>query len=104
MIMRWISDMPSKIVKLPEERAVSEGSWPAGRALVRRIPGFAPPEPSRALLDLVNVWTADYPHTACRPGSGLAASHLRLILTPPPRLALPEFWEGAPAAPLTRLR
>jgi len=34
MIMRWISDVPSKIVKLLEVRAVSAGRRPAGRALV----------------------------------------------------------------------
>jgi len=28
MIMRWISDVPSKIVKLVEVRAVSAGRWP----------------------------------------------------------------------------
>jgi hypothetical protein len=28
MIMRWISDVPSKIVKLMEVRAVSAGRWP----------------------------------------------------------------------------
>jgi hypothetical protein len=27
MIMRWISDVPSKIVKLVEVRAVSAGRW-----------------------------------------------------------------------------
>jgi hypothetical protein len=27
MIMRWISDVPSKIVKLVEVRAVSPGRW-----------------------------------------------------------------------------
>jgi hypothetical protein len=30
MIMRWISDVPSKIVKLVDVRAVSAGRWPAG--------------------------------------------------------------------------
>jgi hypothetical protein len=43
MIMRWISDVPSKMVKLVEVRAVSAGRWPAGRALVStnsaRLPG-----------------------------------------------------------------
>jgi hypothetical protein len=34
MIMRWISDVPSKIVKLLEVRAVSAGRWPAEPALV----------------------------------------------------------------------
>jgi len=34
MIMRWISDVPSKIVKLVEVRAVSAGRWRAGWALV----------------------------------------------------------------------
>jgi len=34
MIMRWISDVPSKIVKLMEVRAVSAGRWPARRAFV----------------------------------------------------------------------
>jgi hypothetical protein len=28
MIMRWISDVPSKIVKLVEVPAVSAGRWP----------------------------------------------------------------------------
>jgi hypothetical protein len=28
MIMRWISEVPSKIVKLMEVRAVSAGRWP----------------------------------------------------------------------------
>jgi hypothetical protein len=28
MIMRWISDVPSKIVKLVEVEAVSTGRWP----------------------------------------------------------------------------
>jgi hypothetical protein len=28
VIMRWISDVPSKIVKIVEVRAVSEGRWP----------------------------------------------------------------------------
>jgi hypothetical protein len=30
MIMRWISDVPSKIVKLVEVRAVSAARWPDG--------------------------------------------------------------------------
>jgi hypothetical protein len=34
MIMRWISDVPSKIVKLMEVRAVSAGRWPGRRSLV----------------------------------------------------------------------
>src|SRR5258708_34052727 len=34
MIMRWISDVPSKIVKFVEGRAVSAGRRPAVRALV----------------------------------------------------------------------
>jgi hypothetical protein len=34
MIMRWISDVPSKIVKLVEVQAVSAGRWPLGPALV----------------------------------------------------------------------
>jgi hypothetical protein len=34
MIIRWISDVPSKIVKLVEVRAVSAGKQPAARALV----------------------------------------------------------------------
>ncbi len=34
MIMRWISDVPSKIVKLVKARAVSAGRWPAGRSTV----------------------------------------------------------------------
>jgi hypothetical protein len=28
MIMRWISDVPSKMLKLVEVRAVSAGRWP----------------------------------------------------------------------------
>jgi hypothetical protein len=28
MIIRWISDVPSKIVKLVDVRAVSAGRWP----------------------------------------------------------------------------
>jgi hypothetical protein len=35
MIMRWISDVPSKIVKLVEVRAESAGRWPAEPAFVR---------------------------------------------------------------------
>jgi hypothetical protein len=34
MIMRWISDVPSKIVKLVELRAVPAGRWPDCEALV----------------------------------------------------------------------
>jgi hypothetical protein len=34
MIMRWISDVPSKIVKLVEVRAVSAGRWPDSDAYV----------------------------------------------------------------------
>jgi hypothetical protein len=34
MIMRWISDVPSKIVKVVEVRAVSAGRKPAERPLV----------------------------------------------------------------------
>jgi hypothetical protein len=34
MIMRWISDVPSKIVKLVEVRAVSAGRWPISAPLV----------------------------------------------------------------------
>jgi hypothetical protein len=34
MIMRWISDVPSKIVKLVEVRAVSAGRWPTKRPFV----------------------------------------------------------------------
>jgi hypothetical protein len=34
MIKRWISDVPSKIVKFVEVRAVSAGSWPDDRGLV----------------------------------------------------------------------
>jgi hypothetical protein len=34
MIMRWISDVPSKIVKLVEVRAVTAGRWPVYRHLV----------------------------------------------------------------------
>jgi hypothetical protein len=34
MIMRWISDVPSKIVKLVEVRAVSAGRWAPGQPVV----------------------------------------------------------------------
>jgi hypothetical protein len=34
MIIRWISLVPSKIVKLVEVRAVSAARWPAKRLLV----------------------------------------------------------------------
>jgi hypothetical protein len=34
MIMRWISDVPSKMVKLVEVRAVSAGRWPDSDAYV----------------------------------------------------------------------
>ena len=34
MITRWISDVPSKIVKLVEAQAVSAGRWPVRQALV----------------------------------------------------------------------
>jgi hypothetical protein len=34
MIMRWISDVPSKIVKLVEVLAVSAGRWAIGGSLV----------------------------------------------------------------------
>jgi hypothetical protein len=34
MIMRWISDVPSKIVKLVEVRAVSAGRWRGERVHV----------------------------------------------------------------------
>ena len=34
MITRWISDVPSKMVKLVEVRAVSAGRWSARRSLV----------------------------------------------------------------------
>ena len=34
MIMRWISEVPSKMVKLVEVRAVSAGRWPARWLLV----------------------------------------------------------------------
>jgi hypothetical protein len=34
MIIRWISDVPSKIVTLVELPAVSAGRWPTARALV----------------------------------------------------------------------
>jgi hypothetical protein len=34
MIMRWISDVPSKMVKLMEVRAVSAGRWPDSTLLV----------------------------------------------------------------------
>jgi hypothetical protein len=34
MIMRWISDVPSKIVKLLEVRAVSAGRWPVDRRIL----------------------------------------------------------------------
>jgi hypothetical protein len=34
MIMRWISDVPSKIVKLVEVQAVSAGRWPENQAYV----------------------------------------------------------------------
>jgi len=34
MIMRWIFDVSSKLVKLVDVRAVSAARWPAGWALV----------------------------------------------------------------------
>ncbi len=34
MIMRWISDVSSKIVKLVEVQTVSAGRWPVGRSHV----------------------------------------------------------------------
>jgi hypothetical protein len=37
---------------------------PVVHALLKEILGFVPPEPARTLLDLVDVWTADYAHTA----------------------------------------
>jgi hypothetical protein len=47
MIIRWISDVPSKIVNLVELRAVSAGRWLARWALVST--NSAPPwEPERA--------------------------------------------------------
>ena len=36
---------------------------PVIHPLLQEILGFVPPEPSRTMLDLVDVWTADYAHT-----------------------------------------
>jgi hypothetical protein len=44
MVMRWISDVPSKIVKLVEVRAVSAGSWPGEWA---HVGTNSPPEARR---------------------------------------------------------
>jgi hypothetical protein len=44
MVMRWISDVPSKIVKLVEVRAVSAGSWPSEWA---HVGTNSPPEARR---------------------------------------------------------
>jgi hypothetical protein len=37
---------------------------PVVHTLLQEILGFVPPEPSRTVLDIVDVWTADYAHTA----------------------------------------
>jgi hypothetical protein len=37
---------------------------PVVHRLLQEILGFVPPEPPRTMLDLVDVWTADYAYTA----------------------------------------
>jgi hypothetical protein len=42
MIMRWISELPAKIVKLVEARTVTAGRWPDRQALVSTDPAPKP--------------------------------------------------------------
>ena len=55
MIMCWISDVPSNIVKLVEVRSISPGRWPAGQQGVITSPA---PRPPAARFGLARAYTS----------------------------------------------
>jgi hypothetical protein len=63
MIRRWISDVPSKIVKLVEVRAVSAGRWPDGQGVVstNSAPMHSLPA-GEWLLERGRLLNVPYPH------------------------------------------
>ena len=126
LIMRWISDVPSKIVKLVEVRAVSAARWPDRQALVStssapdcrpprsasgddieaRLPGRQRDAPTHARAPAANVRIAWLPQAQRRAGqcgpAGRAGGPWAAVLTGE-RSLLPPAWLMA-GRPLARLR